>query len=252
MTGQLLLVLLSGMLGSAHCLGMCGGFAVLVGMPARSLRPLIVRQLAYSAGRIFTYSILGGLAGYVGVRLANSPLLPKAINVAAVLSMACGIVLVVEGLRAAGVRLWRRSSAGSACGGCLSTGMFSAFLRSPGNLNAFLGGLLTGFLPCGLVYGFLALAAAERDPLRGLGIMAAFGLGTVPLMVIAGMGIAVMSLGTRRRLLRLAAVSVVVTGALTLFRGYGFLMAGEPSAGQSCPFCNVQSSNQNANPGAVK
>ncbi len=239
MIGQLALVAVSGVLGSAHCLGMCGGFAMLVGMPARGRRAILMRQGAYSAGRIMTYAMLGVLAGYAGVRLSRSSMVPQAINVAAVLSILCGLFLVIEGLLAGGIRLWPRRRAASSCGGCLSTGLFRAFLRTPGLHHAFLAGILTGFLPCGLVYGFLALAAAERDPLRGMAVMGAFGLGTVPLMVLAGVGSAALSVVARQRLLRVAALCVALTGALTIYRGVGFLTVTETAEAPPCPFCSA-------------
>lgn len=69
---------------------------------------------------------------------------------------------------------------------CLSGGLLGSLLRTPGWQAAFMAGLLTGFLPCGLVYAYLALATSTNDPLSGLTIMIAFGLGTMPLMILTG------------------------------------------------------------------
>jgi len=239
---QLLLIAASGALGSAHCVGMCGGFAAMVGMPARSAWAALSRQLAYSGGRIATYSMLGVMAGYAGIRLATSSWLPNALNVVAVLTILCGLFLMFEGARAAGTRLLPRRRRAIAIHPCLSTGLVSAFLKSPGLPHAFLAGTFTGFLPCGLVYGFLALAAAERDPLRGMGVMFAFGLGTVPLMVLTGVGSAALTATVRRRVLRLAAVCVALTGALTVYRGVGFFRM-TPTEPVQCPFCAASNAN---------
>ena len=73
----------------ADILAELGGFAAIVGMPARSPRAVIARQLAYSAGRITTYSMLGALAGYAGTRLAKSACLPAIVNVVAVMTVVC-------------------------------------------------------------------------------------------------------------------------------------------------------------------
>ncbi len=78
---------------------------------------------------------------------------------------------------------------------------------------------MTGLLPCGLVYGFLALACSTASLPRGAATMAAFGLGTVPLMVLTGTGASLVSMVTRRRLLRFAAWCVVLTGIVSLARG---------------------------------
>jgi sulfite exporter TauE/SafE len=241
MIGELTLVMVSGLLGSAHCVGMCGGLAAMIGIPVQGLRTSLLRQFTYSVGRVFTYSTLGAMAGYLGVRLSQSSIIPRVVNIAAVLSILCGLLLIVEGLLACGIVIVRRKSLRSPCGGCSSNGMFAAFLKSPGLHHAFLAGILTGLLPCGLVYGFLALAAAERDPFRGMAVMAAFGVGTVPLMVATGLGAAALGSGMRRKLLRVAACCVVLTGFLTVYRGYGFLTASpQQTAADVCPFCATQ------------
>lgn len=236
MVSQLLLIAVSGALGSAHCLGMCGGFATMVGMSAGSPRTALARQLAYSSGRISTYSMLGALSGYFGSRLANSTWLPDIVNAVAVLTILCGLFLMREGCRAAGIRVFRRPAQALAFHPCLSAGLVSAFLKAPGLHDAFLAGTLTGCLPCGLVYGFLALAAAAMDPLTGLCVMAAFGIGTVPLMVLAGLGSAALTVAIRKRVLRVAAICVAITGALTVYRGFGYLQTA-PAQTIVCPFC---------------
>ena len=67
---ELPLVFLGGLLGSAHCVGMCGGFAVSIGIGSRGLASNLRRQLVYTAGRIFTYSFFGIVAGYAGLWIA--------------------------------------------------------------------------------------------------------------------------------------------------------------------------------------
>lgn len=239
MMAELGLIALAGLLGSSHCVGMCGGFAMIIGLSATTRRRVLLRQCAYSAGRVFTYSMLGAVAGLIGVRVISQTTLPGAINVAAAFSILCGLFLIVEGISAAGFSLWRKSPAASGCGSCLSGVLLGSFLRGPSIHHAFLGGILTGFLPCGLVYAFLALAAAKADPLHGMAVMAAFGLGTIPLMVITGVGSTLLGLAARQRLLRLAAICVILTGVVTVARGAGFL-GSRPEEGTSCPFCATQ------------
>ncbi|MCA9056350.1 MAG: sulfite exporter TauE/SafE family protein, partial [Planctomycetaceae bacterium] len=141
------------------------------------------------------------------------------------------------GLRSAGFSLWRKNVSGETCGGCLTSPLLMTFLKAPGLHNAFLAGLMTGFLPCGLVYAFLALAAARTNPLEGMAVMTAFGLGTIPLMVLTGIGSTLLSAVTRQRLLRAAAWCVVLTGMLTVVRGAGFLRAASEAETPACPFC---------------
>jgi len=230
------LVLLSGLLGSSHCVGMCGGFAMLIGMGQRNPWRNILFQLTYSAGRLFTYGVLGAIAGAIGLKLSQQSL--GVVRIPAAMCVIAGLFLVVEGLAAAGfeLRRWKKNSPG----GCLASPLFATLLKSPGLHNAFSAGILTGFLPCGLVYAFLAMAAATGDVIYGLAIMVVFGLGTVPLMLLTGTTASLIGFAKRRRLMQIAAWCVVVTGALTFARGVGFLGPLSMTVaedGARCLFC---------------
>ncbi|MCE9631403.1 MAG: sulfite exporter TauE/SafE family protein [Planctomycetia bacterium] len=227
------MLVISGMLGSAHCLGMCGPFALVIGSAAPGWRVNLRRQVAYSAGRIFTYAVLGATAGFVATRLARS--LPAWTNVPAVLAILAGVLLVWQGLLAAGV-IRHRGVDGTA--GCPGGTAFRALLAARGLGDVFLAGLFTGLLPCGLLYGMLAYAASRHDPLQGLATMVAFGAGTVPAMVAAGLGGSALSVGSRRRVHALAAWCLVATGIVSIARGTSFVsLPGQPAAG--CPFCEA-------------
>lgn len=226
----------AGILGSSHCLGMCGPFALAIGGAAGDLRSNLLRQSVYTLGRLFTYSVLGALAGFCGLWLAGQ--LPTLVNVPAILALAAGVLLVWQGLLAAGVVSQR--FAGGKVGACLGGAFFGSFLRQPGMTGVFLAGLFTGLLPCGLLYGMLALAAATRNPLLGAATMLAFGLGTAPLMVATGLGGSLLSLAARKRLYVAAAWCLVLTGAISVVRGASFLnlRADEPIA-EACPLCQA-------------
>lgn len=234
---ELPLVFISGALGSAHCVGMCGPFALTIGSGAPRLTANLQRQLVYSAGRVSTYAFLGALAGYGGWRLTT---LSSAawINAQAVLAILAGALLVAQGLLAAGVRprFWRRRSAAVAAP-CLASGALATFLQSPGLSNVFLAGVLTGFLPCGLVYAFLALATSAGHVGLGLLTMIAFGLGTMPVMVLTGCGGTLMTLSLRRRVFQAAAWCVVVAGMMSIARGAGFLDLPGWHEPTGCPAC---------------
>jgi len=225
------LLMVAGMLGSAHCLGMCGPFALAIGTSAASWRANLRRQACYSAGRIFTYAVLGALVAFCGGRVAAA--LPGWTNVPALLAIGAGVLLAVQGLLAAGVLPARAVRGAAACPGAAG---FRALLTGRGSLDVFLAGLFTGLLPCGLLYGMLALAAATHDVARGLGTMTAFGLGTVPAMVAAGLGGSLLGVAARRRLHAAAAWCLVLTGAISIARGAGHLsFTADPPPG--CPFC---------------
>lgn len=227
------LVFGAGLLGTAHCMGMCGPFALALGAAAPSPRSNLWRQSWYSVGRIFTYSVLGAAAAFFGKWLTQK--LPGWTNVPAVLALVAGGFLVVQGLLATGIIKKRGVGSGVACPGASA---FKALLGGRSTSDVFLAGLFTGLLPCGLLYGMLALAGSTGDVVTGLGIMAVFGLGTVPGMVATGVGGSLLGLAARKRMHSIAAWCLVITGCVSIARGAGGLsFSEEPAAG--CPFCEA-------------
>ena len=229
------LLVASGLLGSAHCLGMCGPFALAIGSAAPAWRNNLARQAAYTAGRLFTYAVLGAVAGFVGLRMAKA--LVGWTNVPAILAIAAGMLLVYQGLLAAGIIRRRGVGAGSCPGGAA----FRALLSARGTRDVFLAGLFTGLLPCGLLYGMLALAAATHDVPKGLSTMVAFGAGTVPAMMIAGLGGSLLGVAARRHLHAIAAWCLVLTGCVSIARGAGYVDFGEGEPA-GCPLCSPDGS----------
>lgn len=230
---ELPLVFLGGLLGSAHCVGMCGGFAVAIGMGSPSVTTNMRRQATYSLGRVFTYTCFGSIVGYAGLWLSQRA--GSFIQIQAWLSLGAGVVLGMQALVALGVvpsfvRHWLRGRAKV----CLAGTFVGEFLASPRWSSVFLAGVLTGFLPCGLVYGYLALAASTAGMIPGLATMAAFGAGTVPLMVLTGAGASVVSRNAQRSLRTVAAWCVLATALISLARGF-FFLRGDVSV--PCPAC---------------
>ncbi len=247
-----LMIFLGGLLGSSHCIGMCGGFALTLGSLSSRLWVNVVRQIAYSLGRIFTYSVLGTAAAYAGWRLMHQ--WQAVVQVQAILSIAAGLLLLFQGLSAAGVFGWLRRPRSEpipirrgdtialpmispSAEVCLGSSLFAGLLQASRLRSVFLGGVVNGLLPCGLVYAYLALAASAGDLLRGGAILALFGLGTVPVMVLVGCGGSALGRLDRRPLFRVAAWCVAATGLVSLLRGFGFLRGFAPWLGPSCPLC---------------
>ena len=197
---ELPLIFLGGLLGSSHCIGMCGGFAVMIGIAHRDWRRNLAAQLAYSAGRIITYCVLGAAAGQIGLRLERFA--GSWINIPATLCIRAGMFLIVEGLAAAGfdLRKWRKTTPADGPLRCTAVPLLASVLRTPGGQNAFAAGLLTSLIPCGLVYAFLSLAATSGNFAGGMLIMGVFARGTVPLMLTTGATASLLSLAQRRRL----------------------------------------------------
>lgn len=227
-----LTVVAGGLLGSGHCVGMCGAFALAVGSTGRGLAANLHRQVIYGLGRVFTYTVGGVIAGYVGVRLAGE--LRSLVNAQALLAIVAGLLLVVQGLSSAGVL--RRLPGFSGGAPCLGASLFGSLLTATRPHSLFLGGVINGLLPCGLVYAYLALAASAGGLAPAAATMALFGLGTLPVLALVGCGGQVLSGSTRLTMVRAAAWCLVLTGIVALARGALALQFGEAPE-PPCPFC---------------
>jgi uncharacterized protein len=237
---ELPLVFMIGLLGSSHCLGMCGGFALTVASQSISWNHNLLRQTLYTLGRVFTYAVLGALAGFGGWRLEK--LMPSVVPVPAILAILAGGLLLYQGLAATGL-LTKKGVRGQSP--CLAGSFFANFLLGPRWMQVFLAGVFTGLLPCGLLYGMIALAASTHQLLPAMVMMIVFGLGTAPAMLLAGVSGQLVSVSVRRYVFTFAAWCLVFTGAASMVRGAGFLVnlsqsetAASPAA--ACPFCTEQ------------
>ncbi len=225
MTLEPMAYFIGGLLGSAHCVGMCGGFALAIGATKPALAETLVNQLVYSAGRIFTYTFLGALAGVAGARLSHWTGLMVGVQQAA--SVASGIIMLLVAVSV----LFRFNS--ESFGGRFApirkllaraiSPVMACFVTGRSRRHFLLAGVFTGFLPCGLLYAFLALAVASANPLRGMTIMSLFGLGTVPAMAALGCGAAFATKKFRHRIHQIAASFVLLLGLATIARGLPFV-----------------------------
>jgi sulfite exporter TauE/SafE len=170
-----------GLLAFAHCLGMCGGFVLHL---SREQHPkkVVLNQLLWQSGRIFTYTLLGALAGYAGGFLAT--LFMNHLLLRNLLTYLAGGVIIVMGLSLLGLLPVRRSAGGS--GTFLLASFCGRFFHGSSPGTALSLGIATGFLPCPIILAFLAYALQSRSVATGMAIMAALGAGTmVPLLVLA-------------------------------------------------------------------
>ena len=223
---ELPLIFVGGLLGSSHCIGMCGPLALALGMSENRVTANLRRQLVFSVGRICTYGFAGALAAFTGLWLSQWSWL--AVGVQGTLAIVGGVALVLLGLTTAGV-LPRMGLGWLAPQSCSAAVWLKTLLTSPKLPSAFLAGVFTGFIPCGLVYAFLAMAAGTGDVVRGWLVMVTFGAGTVPLLVITGCGGTVLSITGRARVLRIAAWCVVITGVISIVRGASFIDSSRSS-----------------------
>ena len=207
--------LLAGLLGSAHCLGMCAGISGLFAVNSNitTLRNQIPMALTYNAGRVMSYAVLGIIVGTVGsVIVKTTP------GIAGGIRLLSGVVIILVGLKVAfDLRLLNPIER---MGGTLWARIAPAAQRlvPVTSIPRALGlGLVWGWLPCGLVYSVLLIAATSATPVNGAAIMITFGVGTMPAMVMTGLGAAKLSQLMRRRGTRLGlGLLIVILGLLTI------------------------------------
>ncbi|MGO9556069.1 MAG: sulfite exporter TauE/SafE family protein [Syntrophobacteraceae bacterium] len=224
-----------GLTGSLHCLGMCGPLIIAWSLRYRSASQagsgevgpslfsgVFFHHLAFHAGRIATYVLLGAIVAGI---FSSLEVHRFSMEYRAGLAIASGITLIGLGLVIFGtlplphfvVRLF--SPQASVFGKGL------ARLANSRSLGSKIGlGLLAGLLPCGLTWAMLVAAASTLSPARGLVMMASFGLGTVPALLAAGMSATLVSARTRLLGERAAAIFIVTMGALLAIRGLGAVL----------------------------
>lgn len=185
MNFDLLSAFVIGALGSAHCIGMCGGITTMLTSAigaGNSRLPLI---LSYHIGRIGSYAALGAIVGYSGSLAIKGVGIPLE-----AMRLFAGIFIVLLGLyigqwylgikkiEHVGGYLWRYISP-----------LTKKVIPVTNIKRATALGILWGWLPCGLVYSTLTWALASSSPLQGAAIMIAFGLGTLPALVAVSLGL---------------------------------------------------------------
>ena len=205
----------AGLLGSAHCLGMCGGIATALGTRGRGSAARSTISVLYSCGRIASYGLAGAVSGALGVATLGAL---GGSHWAEVLRVCAGVMVVVIGLNIAfgharqlrwlraperwGAAVWRRLSP-----------HLGRWLPQAPLPRALVVGFLWGWLPCGLVYSALLAAATAGTALSGGITMLAFGAGTLPAM--AGVGY----LGSHLRLPLARETAARIIGACIMLCG---------------------------------
>lgn len=220
-------VFVAGIAGSFHCVGMCSGFACGLGADRSGRRSAtVLRHLLYNTGRLTVYAFLGAVAGSLAAALATSGTATLVTAAQQALSVLAGSLMVVMALQLFG--LFGLRLAPSFGAGAMAHAL-GALAATPSRAAPVALGVFNGFLPCPLVYAFLAQAAASGSAGAGVLTMIALGLGTFPAMLAMGwMGIT-MRPTWRRAGVRLAGTVVLVFGLVTIARVFVPMVALAPS-----------------------
>ena len=176
---------LVGILGSSHCIGMCGGIVSALGVgiengPGQKSSTRFGFHISYNAGRIFSYLLIGMIAGFIGSAMVKigSPFYARIL--AALFMIALGLYLAnwwrgLALLERWGYGVWKYIQP-------LSNRLLPVYNYR----QAFMLGMLWGWLPCGLVYAVLVWALTTGNPIEAAILMTGFGLGTLPALLLVG------------------------------------------------------------------
>jgi sulfite exporter TauE/SafE len=201
---------LIGLLGSAHCVGMCGGImnALSFAVPAeqRNVHHTTLILLLYNVGRIFSYSVAGALLGAIGFWLLSTGK-----QAGPALHVFAGFMMIAMGLYLAG--WWRGLVHLEKLGGYLwkyLQPIGARLMPVTRPWQALLLGSIWGWLPCGLVYSTLTLSVSAANWQYSAVIMLSFGLGTLPAMLLTGAFAHQVKVWIQKRSVRNIAAALVI------------------------------------------
>ncbi|WP_238884384.1 sulfite exporter TauE/SafE family protein [Clostridium sp. YIM B02551] len=197
-----------GILSSIHCVGMCGGIMLSQNTidistnksRLKSIKPSIL----YNAGRVASYTLLGGIFGAMGSILSFS------ITTKAIIEVIAGIFMIMMGFNISGFKLFRWFNIKIPSLSCKSKNKF----RSP-----FIIGFLNGLMPCGPLQTMQLFALGTGNALKGALAMFVFSIGTVPLMVLFGALSGLLTKGLSKKLIKFSGILIIVLGLVMGNRG---------------------------------
>lgn len=201
-----------GLVGSFHCIGMCGPIAITLPVNAHGTWRFYIGRILYNGGRTLTYTIFGAMMGLIGQRFFVAGLQQE-------VSIAVGGAMMVS---AVAPRLVNRLQGKFSIAKAITTKLkkiFSAAFQKRTVASLFVIGVVNGFLPCGLVYMAMAGSATTGTIAGGALFMAGFGMGTVPVMLGVSVAGSFLSVAVRQQMSRLSPVIIFLFGAILFLRG---------------------------------
>lgn len=206
---------MTGLLGSAHCIGMCGGLVSALSLTEDGRNSGIVFHLLYNLGRTLTYGLIGLAVGSLGSAMVMKGSFQ---DISRILLIGSDLLIILIGLGSAGLFSRFNIMSLEFAGPIRAMSRAVAGLRRyPPMLSALPLGLLFGFLPCGFLYAMAITAAGTASSSGGALTMIAFGIGTMPALFVVG-GAAQWFSRKRSWMLKVAGIMVALMGCYNLFR----------------------------------
>jgi len=203
-----------GLLGSFHCIGMCGPIAFALPLNRENNTKKVVQIFLYHIGRLFAYASIGLIFGLIGKGLYLAGFQQR-------ISILIGVLMIVIVLIP--IRVFNKYNFSKPLYTLIGKIKLNLgkLLQKKSNKTLFTIGILNGFLPCGMVYMALVGSIASGNSLNGALYMFLFGLGTTPLMTVAVYLGNVLSITIRTKIQKTIPVFVVLIGVLFILRGLG-------------------------------
>ncbi len=203
-----------GLLGSFHCIGMCGPIAFVLPLDRSSKSKMVFQTFLYHFGRLLTYAIIGLVFGLLGKGLYLAGFQQR-------LSILMGAIMILTVIIP--VKVFNRFQITQPLYKVIGKvkQQLGLYLNKKSNKSIFLIGFFNGLLPCGLVYMALIGSIATSNMFSGAIYMFLFGLGTIPMMTLAIYAGNFLKVSVRNKIQKVIPVFVVIIGLLFILRGLG-------------------------------
>ncbi|NQV15840.1 sulfite exporter TauE/SafE family protein [bacterium] len=224
-----------GIMGSFHCIGMCGPIVLALPGEYSETQKYLLSRLLYNLGRTTTYGFMGGIMGTIGGIISLSGY-QQPISIGLGVLILAGVILptqLMQGIYPSAAFVGFSNKLKSTWGRLLKKNTYSGLYSI---------GVLNGFLPCGLVYMALAGSLSTGSILEGFVYMVLFGLGTIPMLLAVGFAGNFVGAKTRGLITRLFPYMAALIGVMFILRGLGLDIPyisppanmGQPSTEMNC------------------
>jgi uncharacterized protein len=234
--------LITGFVGSLHCVGMCGPIALALPVGGKTAEQRFFSRILYSLGRITMYSFMGLLMGFIGKKLFFSGL-QQEISITIGISLLLILSLSHKTLISKPLQLFNQEV----------KNLFSYVLHQKSLASMFILGILNGLLPCGFLYLAATGSVIAGSPFGGMIYMALFGLGTAPAMFAVGIMAKFLNLRLRKLFTQITPIYTFILAIFLIVRGLNIGIPyvsphfAKPIKNQSIPICHPLVTKNNSN-----
>lgn len=204
--------LFMGLIGSLHCLGMCGPIAIAIPSRKDHKLSIFIDSIIYNIGRTITYVVLGAMIGLLGTAISLAGYQEIISVIAGVLLLMIVVIPRKWETAIAEISIFKNASE-------WLKGAFRKVFQVKSISSLLLIGILNGLLPCGLVYTALIASVAYGSVLGAMTFMLFFGLGTLPMLAVVFNVKTMLSLGIRKKINKMIPVGIAIVAVILILRG---------------------------------